>query len=145
MTPTRTMTAGPALEARLAARLASGLSVRSQHLPHDITERLRFAREKAVALARQSRLQPAAATAVVGVSAQGAAVFGGHRLWWQQAASALPLVFLVCGLVVIDRWSAREQVRAAADTDTLLLSDALPPTAYSDPGFGEFLRGTPPP
>jgi hypothetical protein len=145
MTPKREMTAAVSLEARLAARLASGLSIRSQQLPHDITERLRFAREQAVGRARQIRLSPAPATAVVAVTAQGTAVFGGHRSWWQQAASVLPLVFLVCGLVAIDRWSVQEQVRAAADIDSMLLSDTLPPTAYSDPGFGEFLRAAPSP
>ena len=64
--------------------------------------------------------------------------------WWQRAASFLPLVVLVMGLVAIDRWSVREQVLAAADIDAQLLSDNLPPAAYSDPGFAEFLRSTPP-
>lgn len=148
MTPTREMTAAPSLEARLATRLASALSIRAQQLPHDITERLRFAREQAINRARQVRLSPApaaAAAVTVGVTAQGAVVLGGHRSWWQQGALVLPLVFLVCGLVAIDQWSVQEQVRAAADIDSMLLSDALPPTAYSDPGFGEFLRNAPSP
>jgi hypothetical protein len=141
----RNLTAAPSLEARLATRLASGLSIRSQQLPHDITERLRFAREQAVGRARQIRLSPAPAAVLAGVSAQGTAVFGGHRSWWQQGASVLPLIFLVCGLVAIDHWSVQEQVLAAADIDSMLLSDSLPPTAYSDPGFGEFLRASPSP
>lgn len=145
MTPTRETTAAPSLEARLATQLASGLSIRAQQLPHDITERLRFAREHAVGRARHVRLSPTPSTIIAGVSAQGTAVFGGHRSWWQQGASVLPLIFLVCGLVAIDSWSVYEQVRAAADIDSMLLSDALPPTAYSDPGFGEFLRNTPSP
>lgn len=145
MTPTREMTVASSLEDRLATRLASGLSIRSQQLPHDINERLRFAREQAVNRARQIRLAPAPSTVIAGVSAQGTAVFGAHRSWWQQGASVLPLVFLVCGLVAIDSWSVQEQVRTAADIDSMLLSDALPPTAYSDPGFGEFLRTSPSP
>ncbi len=145
MTPTRKTTAAPSLEARLATRLASGLSIRAQQLPHDITERLRFAREQAINRARQVRLSPVPATVIAGVTAQGTAVFGAHRSWWQQGASVLPLVVLVCGLVAIDLWSVQEQVRAAADIDSMLLSDALPPTAYSDPGFGEFLRTDPSP
>ena len=145
MTQTREMTATPSLEARLAARLASGLTMRAQQLPHDISERLRFAREQAINRARQTRLAPVPPTVIVGVTAQGTAVFGGHRSWWQHGASVLPLVVLVCGLVAIDLWSMQEQVRAAADIDSMLLSDALPPTAYSDPGFGEFLRNAPSP
>ncbi len=137
------------LEARFGARLAGALTARSQALPHDITERLRFAREKSLAVARKERARPAQATAgamvIVGVSTQGSAVLGGFLPWWQRAASVLPLLVLVAGLVMIDNWSAREQVLAAAEIDAQLLSDALPPTAYSDPGFGEYLRNPPTP
>ena len=133
------------LEARLGARLAGALTVQSQALPHDITERLRFAREKSLAVARQSRTRAAGGTVVAGVSAQGSAVLGGFLPWWQRAASVLPLLVLVAGLVMIDNWSAREQVLAAAEIDAQLLSDALPPAAYSDPGFGEYLRNPPSP
>jgi len=128
------------LEARLGARLASALTARSQTLPHDITERLRFAREKSLAVARHSRAQAAGGAIVVGVSTQGSATLGGYLPWWQRAASALPLLVLVAGLVMIDNWSTREQVLAAAEIDAQLLSDDLPPAAYSDPGFGEYLR-----
>jgi hypothetical protein len=48
-------------------------------------------------------------------------------------------------LVAIDNGVTREQVVAAAEIDTQLLSDQLPPAAYSDPGFAEFLRSSPPP
>ncbi len=135
------------VEARLAARLAAGLTVSAQQLPHDVTERLRFAREQALTRAQQvRRAAPVAAAggAVVGVSAHGAATLGGFSPWWQRTASVLPLLLLVMGLVVIDHWSVREQVVAAADIDAQLLSDNLPPAAYSDPGFAEFLRSTPP-
>jgi hypothetical protein len=129
------------IEARLAARLAGGLTLRAATLPHDVTERLRFAREQALSRAREVRqAAPAPGGAVVGVSARGAATLGGFVPWWQRAASVLPLVVLVAGLVMIDRWSVREQVLAAADFDSQLLSDSLPPAAYSDPGFAEFLR-----
>ena len=65
--------------------------------------------------------------------------------WWQRGASLLPLIMLVAGLMMIDRWDLREKVMAAAEIDAQLLSDTLPPTAYTDPGFGEFLRGSPSP
>lgn len=134
----RSIPASPlSVEARLAARLAGALSVNAEKLPHDVSERLRFARDKALARASQGR--PAA---VVGVSARGAATLGG--LWWHRAASALPLLVLVAGLVVIDHWVQREQVLTAADLDAQILADDLPPAAYSDPGFVEFLRSPPP-
>jgi hypothetical protein len=46
---------------------------------------------------------------------------------------------------MIDRWSLREQVVAAAEFDAQLLADDLPPAAFSDPGFAEFLRSAPNP
>lgn len=132
-----------AIEARLAARLAGSLTVRAQTVPHDVAERLRFSRERAVERARDVRRAPAAT--VVGVSGSGAAVLASLAApWWQRAASVLPLLLLVCGLLVIDRWSARERVLAAADIDAQLLADQLPPSAYSDPGFAEYLRSAPP-
>ena len=136
-----------ALEARLAARLAGLLTTRAEALPHDLNERLRVAREQALARARQARLQTAGGTAAVSNGGGTAAMSGFSRVfgWWPQAASVLPLLVLVSGLLLIDRWVTREQVLAAAEIDAQLLSDTLPPTAYSDPGFAEFLRSSPQP
>ncbi len=137
-----------ALETRLAARFASALVESAQALPYDLSERLRVAREGALARARSVRRQAAAGAAggrgIVGVS-RGAAVLGGQAPWWQRAASVLPLVLLICGLVMVDRVATLEQVHAAAEIDAQLLADDLPPAAYSDPGFAEFLRSPPPP
>ncbi|MBK6470981.1 MAG: DUF3619 family protein [Betaproteobacteria bacterium] len=132
-----------AIEARLGARLAGSLTVWAQTVPHDVGVRLQFAREQALARARESRQVPA--VTVVGMAGSGAAVLAGLTApWWQRAASVLPLLLLVLGLVAIDHWSARERVMAAADIDAQLLSDNLPPSAYSDPGFAEYLRTAPP-
>lgn len=135
----------PTLEAQLGGQLAGALTAHSQALPHDITERLRFSRDQAMAQARRTRLQAAGAVAVVGVSSHGAASLAGFSPWWQRAASLLPLLMLVAGLQMIDRWDLREKVMAAAEIDAQLLSDTLPPTAYSDPGFGEYIREAPSP
>lgn len=133
-----------AIEARLAMRLAAGLTASAEILPHDVVERLRVARERALAHGRQARLATPAAHSALGLSAAGTAVLGGFAPWWQRAASLLPLLLLLSGLVLIDHWVLREQVLAAADLDAQLLSDNLPPAAYSDPGFVEYLRTVPP-
>jgi hypothetical protein len=134
----------PSIELRLASRLASALTAQSQSLPHDVSERLRFARERAAAKARELRVAQTTAAPVL-VTGRGVGVLMSHAPWWQRAASVLPLVVLVAGLLAIDRWTAREQVLAAADIDAQLLSDKLPPAAYSDPGFAEYLRSAPGP
>jgi hypothetical protein len=132
------------LEARLAATLAMGLSERALALPHDITERLRVSREQAVLRARESRrLADGMAVQTVAVS-RGAAVLGGSASGWQRMGYLLPLLMLLAGFLLIDTWTAREQVLAAADIDSVLLADTLPPQAYADPGFAEFLKSSPP-
>jgi hypothetical protein len=148
MKTTTTRVEKDGLESRLAMRFASVLANNIDSLPHDITERLRFAREQALVKAGEVRRlapAPAAATAVTGRSSSGAASLGGLVPWWQRAASVLPLLMLVAGLLMIEQWSDNEQVFAAADIDALLLADDLPPAAYSDPGFTEFLRSAPAP
>jgi hypothetical protein len=134
-----------ALEVRLAARLAAGLAERAEQVPHDIAERLRVARDQAVARAAALRRKaPQARTSgepvVVGVSSHGLALMGQPAAWWQRAASLLPLVVLVCGFFLIQSQAELEQVHAAAEVDALLLADDLPPDAYTDPGFAQFLR-----
>ena len=52
----------------------------------------------------------------------------------------VPMVALVGGLYLIGHFHAREQIAAAAEVDAALLADDLPPAAYSDPGFVEFLK-----
>ena len=145
MNPARRAPGFLAIEARLAARLSAGLAERAELLPHDISERLRVAREQAVARAGELRRRvpqerTAPTVSVVGVTAQGVALLGETASWWRRAASVLPLVVLVCGLVLIQRQAELEQVHAAAEVDALLLADALPPDAYSDPGFAAYLQ-----
>lgn len=134
-----------ALQARVALRIAADLSEAADALPHDITERLRFAREQALARARTTAraAERAAAPVVIGATAGGAALWaapGGARGRWFKLAAVVPLVALVAGLLMIEDWNTRAQIDAAADVDSALLSDDLPPAAYSDPGFGEFLK-----
>jgi hypothetical protein len=125
-----------ALQARLGLRLAAGLDEVANGAPHDIEQRLRVAREQALARVRE---RPAGA-APVSVSAAGAAALGG---WWMRLASVLPLLLLVGGLVAISQEAMQEQVDAAAEIDAALLADDLPPAAYSDPGFLAFLKNPP--
>ncbi len=141
-----------ALEARMGARIASALSAHTEQLTPDIVERLRFGRSQALERARIARLTGLApagatagafATALLGRASAGSAVNGGFVPMWQRVAGLLPLLMLVAGLVAIDHWSAREQVIAVADVDAQLLSDQLPPSAYSDPGFAAYLRSAP--
>jgi hypothetical protein len=136
----------------VAARLVGALSASQAELTADTAERLRFARQAALERARQARAatRPAATAGsrvadAVGRTAAGVGgfPFGTPVPWWQRAAALLPLVVLVAGLVGIEHWATQEQIVLAADIDTALLADDLPPEAYADPGFAEFLLDEP--
>jgi Protein of unknown function (DUF3619) len=70
----------------------------------------------------------------------GALTITGGPPWWLRAASLLPLAILVGGLILIQHRYTEQQIQAAAEIDAALLTDDLPPQAYSDPGFAEFLK-----
>ncbi len=122
--------------AKVARRLAAG----ADELPNDISERLRAARTQAVAQRKVlAQLRPAG-----GVFASGrTAVLGGGDEGlnlWSRIASALPLLALAAGLVFIHGFQGERRAAELAEVDTALLTDDLPPAAYTDPGFALFLK-----
>lgn len=137
-----------AMEARFGLRVAAALHQQTLAQDHDVGERLRVAREMALERARAKRrvvsTRTVSAPAIVGVSPSGVALMGeGPADWWGRLASALPLLVLVLGLLLIEQWQDQAQITAAADVDAALLADDLPPDAYSDPGFAEYLKAAP--
>jgi hypothetical protein len=59
---------------------------------------------------------------------------------WSILASALPLLALVVGLMTI-QWVQQDNVTSEiAAIDSALLTDELPPDAYTDAGFAQFLK-----
>lgn len=127
------------MESRFGLRVSARLSAKAEDLGADISERLRFAREKALVHARAAHT--AAAAPQVGVTRAGAAILGWAGTgWWTRVASVLPVFALVGGLVLIQHWHDRTQISVAAEVDAALLADDLPPKAYSDVGFVEFLK-----
>jgi hypothetical protein len=129
------------LEARLGLRVGALLSERAAQAPHDIEARLRFAREQALATARHVRkLQAASTTQVLTNGRSRTAVLNATPRWLVGLGSVVPVLLLIAGLALIDEWHDRAQIVAAADVDSALLADDLPPNAYSDAGFVEFLR-----
>ncbi len=131
------------LEARFAMRVSARLNEQTQAIAPDIGERLRFAREQALARAGVARAAALATPQLTVLNGASAALLGSAGGWWVKVASVLPLIALVGGLLLIGRLQTDAQISVAAEVDAALLSDTLPPTAYSDVGFVEFLK-TPP-
>ena len=128
------------LEARFGVRVASMLSERAQSTAPDISERLRFAREQALVRAQAARRQVQTASAPVVVGRGRSAVLANPLGWWFKLGSAAPLALLVLGLAGIAHVHDKAQIAAVAEVDAALLSDDLPPAAYTDPGFAEYLK-----
>jgi hypothetical protein len=119
----------------VAARLAAG----TDELPYAVSERLRAARVQAV-----SRRKPANVRTATTISHSGGAgvlTFGdeGQSLW-NRIASALPIIALAAGLVLVHKIENERRASEVAEVDAAILTDDLPPSAYADPGFVQFLK-----
>lgn len=130
-----------ALGKSIALRLAEG----ADNLPHDISERLKAARAQAVAKRKivSIKTQTVAATAgSVNFSGGEASLQSGDGDdgWLNRIASLVPLLALVIGLICIAVLQDEIRTREIAEVDTELLTDELPPAAFTDPGFVQFLR-----
>jgi hypothetical protein len=52
----------------------------------------------------------------------------------------MPLIALVVGLLTINSVQNDNRAQEVAEVDAALLTDDLPPAAFSDPGFVQFLK-----
>ena len=143
MPSSRVMT-GPAgaadtLQTRFALRVAARLSERAQELEPELGERLRVAREQALARARVVR-KAEAAPSRLGTSGGAVVLGGGPSWWWRLVGGVLPALALIGGLILIQQLENEAQISTAAEIDAALLTDDLPPAAYSDAGFADYLK-----
>lgn len=125
---------------RYGLRLASRLNEGAENVPHVIAERLRAARVRAVA--QRKRIHTATAPASFSVSG-GALAFGPEDEglgWLTRISSVLPLIALVAGLLALQIGLDNQAADELAEVDAAILADDLPPAAYSDPGFAQFLK-----
>lgn len=128
-------TSSDVLEEQFGRRVAARLSAGNLELSHEVGERLRAARVQAVA--RRKVAAELRAAPVVVRSGRAAALGGG---WWTRIGSVVPLVALVAGLVAISVMQEDSRTNELAEVDSALLTDDLPPAAYTDPGFAQFLK-----
>lgn len=60
--------------------------------------------------------------------------------WWRNIGNILPIIVLLIALVGIAQWQQDARIDDIADIDAALLSDEVPPDAYTDNGFWIFLK-----
>lgn len=127
--------------------IARALRDQAEQLDPAVEARLRSARALAVQAAQEARapelaLQTAIAGAGVGASKP--------IRWGGRWGSLLPAAVLALGLVALAHSQWLQQTLGLAERDASVLRDSLPPNAYGDPGFNEYLdektgSETPPP
>ena len=135
-----------ALQDRFGLKVTARLN--EQPLPHDITERLRVARQQAITRRPKSSVT-VSQTAPSIIFTGGAAALGwgfsdDGVSWLNRIASALPLLALVAGLIAVTSLVDKQNADDIAAVDVQLLTDDLPPDAHTDPGFAQFLKFGPP-
>lgn len=136
-----------------ARKLAAHLSSADANLPYVVTERLRAARVQAVSLRKRSSaplraLHTESAPTLLGTQ-NGTAILGTRGgqgdstpLWLQRLLTALPLVALAAGLAFIGAEQDSRATVDVAEVDAALLTSELPPAAFTDPGFQQYLQTT---
>ena len=129
---------------RIARQITSRLSEGEALLPYEVTERLRASRERAVSERRREvsllRTQAGTAASAHGHTMTMGTPEGEGKGWWRALISAIPVFALVAGLVVYNSQSDQSLLSEVTEVDTALLTDDLPPAAYADPGFVQYLK-----
>ena len=129
------------LQDRFALKATSYLSAGASDLPYDISERLRAARVQAVAKRKIASAQTAGSIFNTGGGSAALSWSSQDNLgWWGRIGSIMPLIALVVGLLAINSVQNDNRAQELAEVDAALLTDALPPAAFSDPGFVQFLK-----
>ena len=135
---TISMTTTDITDERMARQWTGLLNQSMPELPHDIGERLRFARQQALSVRK-----PEISSSVVSNSSGTAALSARGRdglTPWRLLGSLLPLLALLGGLTLIQWWQSEYGTHEIAAIDAALLTDDLPPAAYTDSGFMQFLK-----
>jgi hypothetical protein len=122
-------------EQQFANKVQQALDERAARLGPALVERLRAARERALASRRAERVPVLSwADNVLGT--------GGSGGFWLRLV--LPVIFVVLGVAGIYSWQQNQRLAEIEEIDAELLTDDLPIDAYLDRGFQEWLkrRGT---
>jgi len=130
-----------------ARRVALRLTQASDELHHDIAERLRVARMQALAERKRPDTRPvlhlSPSPSVLPQGASATLGGGGHdHHWWRAAVSIVWIAALLIGLAWVHQTQVENVTTELTEIDTALLTDDLPPSAYADPGFTQFIKSS---
>ena len=110
-------------------------------LSYEVTERLRAARTRALSIRRITQPQLQTAQEIQAQNGLALLKFPSQIQWFFQTfGSFIPLLGLVAGLVLIHEFHNDQSALELAEIDSALLIDDLPPNAYTDPSFLDYLK-----
>lgn len=119
-------------EERYAYRVRQTLNFGLKDIPPAASRRLEAARH--LALARQKQAAPQLVTAGTGVLSLSTSVY---TPYFKQA---LAVIALLLGMWISFYWHSVQYVTELEDVDSALLTDDLPPDAFLDNDFFEWLK-----
>lgn len=129
---------------RYAHRITAHLDEAAAALPYEVVERLRASRVQALAKRKKSVVVVQQHTSVLSrlgsTLAMGGGPSGAGNSLWYTLMSGIPVLALVAGIVLIGASQDETGATEIAEVDAALLTDDLPPAAYADPGFVQFLK-----
>jgi Protein of unknown function (DUF3619) len=128
---------------QFAKSLIERLNTQADSISPDTAERLRFAREHALGsqkLSTQKSAELSTAWSLAPQAGGSMALGGGNFNFFNKLGMFLPLLVLIVGLIAINQLQNEYRAKEVADVDAALLTDDLPPAAYADQGFGQFLK-----
>ncbi len=122
---------------QLGRRMAASLS--QYALPHDVQARLRVARQQAVAMAQRGPIESLQPVVQSTLALGGGGSVPERPPFWLGLGSAMPIAALLAGLLFLGGFHAQDHLQTLSRIDSALLTDDLPPSAYTDSGFLAFL------
>ncbi len=125
-------------EENFAYKVRHALNEKLSDLPDHVTERLAQARK--VALSRKKQASPVYVSVVREAFAGESGSFFRPFSWIAQLRLGLPVLVLAMGLMGIVHYEQQRHIRETAAIDMAVLSDELPPAAYTDIGFSAYLE-----
>ncbi len=126
-------------ELDFAYKVRHALNEKIDLLPENVVEKLASSRN--FALSRKKAHSPLRVFVRQHALAGYVGDFFSHpsTYWLSRMATLATLAVLVTGLMGIYQAEEQHQINETANMDVAVLSDELPPNAYLDPGFKNFL------
>ncbi len=123
-----------------AYKVRHALNETTDQLPQGVVDNLASSRK--IALSRKRKNSPLRVFVRQNIFAGYIGNFFGDPAyyWLSRVAATLTLAALVAGLMGIYHVEEQHHINETADMDIAVLSDELPPSAYLDHGFKQYLQ-----